>query len=45
MAGCVFTHQIFFLVHAAMNSNTYAVYGRAQEKELTELGMFNKSFL
>ncbi|KAG2174565.1 hypothetical protein INT44_006828 [Umbelopsis vinacea] len=24
-------------VHAAMNSNTYAVYGRAQEKELTEL--------
>lgn len=28
------------LVHAAINSNTYAVYGRAQEKELTELGMF-----
>jgi hypothetical protein len=26
------------IVHAAINSNTYAVYGRAQEKELTELG-------
>ena len=26
------------VVHAAINSNTYAVYGRAQEKELTELG-------
>jgi hypothetical protein len=27
-----------------MNSNTYAVYGRAQEKELTELGTYNKPF-
>jgi nascent polypeptide-associated complex subunit beta len=39
----IFISTLVFLliVHAAINSNTYAVYGRAQEKELTELGVYN----
>ena len=32
------------LVHAAVNSNTYAIYGRGDQKELTELvpGILNQ---
>ena len=36
--------QCFFLVHAAVSANTFAIYGAGQVKELTELvpGILNQ---
>lgn len=42
--NCSTTAHIFHLVHASVPSNTFAIYGNGEDKELTELvpGILNQ---